>query len=118
MFQASCLPVKLLNPPPGSTVLDVCAAPGMKSTQLAALMNNSGKVYSIEFNQKRLKALEELVEHAGCSCVQIIKEDALSLSADDFSTAEYAIVDPSCSGSGLFYQRIFSGPLILWFIFK
>ena len=41
-MQASCLPAFLLAPPPGSHVIDACAAPGNKSTHLACLMKNNG----------------------------------------------------------------------------
>lgn len=43
-FQASCLPAFLLNPTPGSEIVDACAAPGMKSSHAAALINNTGFV--------------------------------------------------------------------------
>lgn len=99
--KASCLPVVLLNPPPGSVVLDMCAAPGMKTTQMAALMKNEGKIYAVEFNQKRFEVLNQIVEKSGATCIKTINRDVLKTNVNDFPDVEYILVDPSCSGSGI-----------------
>ncbi|XP_044744520.1 putative methyltransferase NSUN7 [Coccinella septempunctata] len=99
--KASCLPVHLLAPPPGSTVLDTCAAPGMKTTQLAALLQNTGTVYAVELNPRREALLKELVESVGATCIKTILKDVMQVSADDCPDVEYILVDPSCSGSGI-----------------
>ena len=54
---ASILPVLVLGPDSGETILDVCAAPGSKTTQMAMLMENIGKIYAIEQNQIRYDKL-------------------------------------------------------------
>lgn len=98
--KASCLPAVLLNPEPGSTVLDMCAAPGMKTTQMAAMMNNKGIIYAVDHDFKRFQSLNKMVENAGATCIKTINKDVISLTTRDFDSVEYVLVDPSCSGSG------------------
>ncbi|XP_020280184.1 probable 28S rRNA (cytosine-C(5))-methyltransferase [Pseudomyrmex gracilis] len=100
--KASCLPVYLLlNPDVGSTVLDICAAPGMKATYIAAKLKNIGTVYAVEIDTARFKAMVQLVEKTKSSCVLSINQDALTLDPKQYSSVEYILVDPSCSGSGI-----------------
>lgn len=54
---ASQLPALVLDPQPGESILDVCAAPGSKTTQLAMMMSNRGSIYAIEQNQIRYDKL-------------------------------------------------------------
>jgi 25S rRNA (cytosine2278-C5)-methyltransferase len=65
--KASCLPAQLLGPPIGATVLDACAAPGNKTTQLAAAVSSSGTVFAIEKDSKRAETLRLMVEKAGAA---------------------------------------------------
>ncbi len=62
---ASQLPALVLNPQPGEKVLDIAAAPGSKSTQIAALMQNEGSLYLNDFSRQRLQALNSNTQKAG-----------------------------------------------------
>nr|CAI5869892.1 unnamed protein product [Callosobruchus analis] len=95
------VPIHLLAPPPGSTVLDMCAAPGMKTTQFAAALANEGLVYAVERDSKRTGILKHIVGSTEATCVKIINKDVLDCSKKDFPAVEYILVDPSCSGSGM-----------------
>lgn len=106
--KASCLPAILLNPPPGSTVLDMCAAPGMKTTQLAALMNNEGTLYAVELNNERFESLNNVVMKANATCVKTINADVIQLETRNYQDVEYILVDPSCSGSGIVERKDYS----------
>ncbi|XP_069683821.1 28S rRNA (cytosine-C(5))-methyltransferase [Periplaneta americana] len=99
--KASCLASKLLNPPPGSVTLDMCAAPGMKTTHLASLMKNKGTLYAVEMGQKRYQTLCNQVEKSGATCVKTLHCDALTLDSTQCPGVQYILVDPSCSGSGM-----------------
>ncbi|EPS40424.1 hypothetical protein H072_5733 [Dactylellina haptotyla CBS 200.50] len=101
---ASCLPAIMLNPPKGSVVVDGCAAPGNKTTHLAAIVGSKGKVFGVERDKYRAEVLEKMVKKAGAD--NIIK----TVKATDFTTitegheaweASYLLLDPSCSGSGI-----------------
>ncbi|CAH2074518.1 unnamed protein product, partial [Iphiclides podalirius] len=99
--KATAMAVHLLAPPAGSTVLDLCAAPGMKTTQLAAYMRNEGKIYAVERNEQRYQTLCDFVEKTGSKCVETLHKDALEIKRGDYDEVEYILLDPSCSGSGM-----------------
>lgn len=100
------MPAVLLAPPKGSVVLDMCAAPGMKATHFASVMKNKGTVYAIEQNPERCRVLKKLVQSTKSSIVHVINQDSLSLSDEQVPNAQYILVDPSCSGSGM-VDRLF-----------
>lgn len=75
---------ELLNPKPGSVVLDMCAAPGMKTIHLSNLMQNSGKIYAVEQNEHRFQLLRNMVLEAQASCVEPIKGDVLAIGESRF----------------------------------
>ncbi|XP_041977733.1 28S rRNA (cytosine-C(5))-methyltransferase isoform X2 [Aricia agestis] len=99
--KATAMAVHLLAPPADSVILDMCAAPGMKTTQLAAYIRNQGKIYAVERNKERFDTLCDFVEKTGSKCVQTLHQDALELKRGDYDDVEYILLDPSCSGSGM-----------------
>lgn len=100
--KASCLPAHLLHPPPGSHVIDACAAPGNKTSHLAAIMKNTGRLFAFDLDGKRLSTMSTLLLRAGVTCQQLANQDFLKLDPADpqYKDVEYILLDPSCSGSG------------------
>lgn len=101
--KASCMPAHVLGPAPNSTVIDACAAPGNKTSHLAALMNNTGKIYAFDISSRRIKTMEKLLKKAGVTNCETINSDFLKTSVTDekFQSVNCILVDPSCSGSGI-----------------
>ncbi|XP_035136144.1 28S rRNA (cytosine-C(5))-methyltransferase isoform X3 [Callithrix jacchus] len=81
--RASCLPAMLLDPPPGSHVIDACAAPGNKTSHLAALLKNQGKIFAFDLDAKRLSSMATLLARAGVSCCELAEDDFLAVSPSD-----------------------------------
>lgn len=95
--------VTLLDPRPGERILDLCAAPGIKSTAIAARMNDDGEVVAVELDPGRAGQLRELCERLGASAVRVVEADA---ARDDFGDGyDRILVDPPCSDLGALASR-------------
>jgi 16S rRNA (cytosine967-C5)-methyltransferase len=100
--RASMLPARLLAPEPGMRVLDLCAAPGGKSGQLAALMGDRGRLVCVERHPGRAAALERTLASQGVTCAQVAVADALEYREGGF---DRILLDPPCSGLGVLAGR-------------
>jgi NOL1/NOP2/sun family putative RNA methylase len=95
---ASQFPVEALGPKPGDAVLDMCAAPGIKTTQLAAHMENKGAVVAVDVDRSRLYALENSLERCGVENCVVYHSDVNEL---DFGEIRFdkILLDVPCSGN-------------------
>jgi 16S rRNA (cytosine967-C5)-methyltransferase len=100
---------RTLAPVPGERVLDLCAAPGGKSTHLAALMNADGVVHAVERNPRRAGSLVRTAQrlHAPSVVVEVADAERFSLAGRDPRMAAFdrVLVDPPCSGLGTLQAR-------------
>jgi 16S rRNA (cytosine967-C5)-methyltransferase len=101
--RASMLVARVLDPQPGERVLDLCAAPGGKTTHLFALMGGEGELTAVEVHPGRARALQETCELMGAQAVQVVNADARSFSSDQ--PFDRVLVDPPCSGLGTLQSR-------------
>lgn len=94
----------LLNPQPGETVLDLCAAPGTKTTLLAELMSDRGTLIATDISEERLDKIEQNASRLGLTCIQthLIDPHATSLPEESFDAI---LVDAPCSNSGVLGKR-------------
>uniref|UniRef100_A0A8C8SBP1 28S rRNA (cytosine-C(5))-methyltransferase n=1 Tax=Pelusios castaneus TaxID=367368 RepID=A0A8C8SBP1_9SAUR len=101
--KASCLPAFLLNPPSGSHVIDACAAPGNKTSHMAAVLKNKGQIFAFDLDPKRLATMSTLLMRAGATCYELANQDFLAVDPSDpkYSNVTDILLDPSCSGSGM-----------------
>jgi 16S rRNA (cytosine967-C5)-methyltransferase len=106
--RGSMLVARMLDPRPGERVLDLCAAPGGKTTHIAARLGGEGEVVAVERNPKRARALSETCERMGAQCVRIEVADARN--AAPGPQFDRVLVDPPCSGLGTLQSR----PDIRW----
>jgi 16S rRNA (cytosine967-C5)-methyltransferase len=101
--RASMLVARAVDPRRGERVLDLCAAPGGKTTHLAALMHDEGEVVAVEADSARADALAENAKRLGAGCVRVRVGDA----AEPAFGARYdrVLVDPPCSDLGTLQSR-------------
>lgn len=95
-------PVENLNPQPGERVLDLCAAPGGKTTQIAAKMKGSGILVANEIHPQRIKALAENLERFGVQNILLLNEAPHRLTKHFASYFDRILIDAPCSGEGMF----------------
>ena len=93
---------RLLDPQPGERVLDLCAAPGGKTTHLAALMRDEGELVAVERHKGRAEALRRTAARMGATCVEVRVADAAEPVT---GTYDRVLVDPPCSDLGTLASR-------------
>ena len=94
---ASMLPPLVLDPKPGETVLDMCAAPGSKTTQMAAMMKNKGVIVANEPKGKRIASLGINVQRCGATNIVFSIMPGQRMKGQKF---DKILVDAPCSGTG------------------
>lgn len=99
---SSMVPPLVLDPKPGMKILDLTAAPGSKSTQLAALMNNEGYILANELNQIRAERLKFNIERQGASIVEVRVGNGKRPEPHWNQFFDAVLLDAPCSGVGLF----------------
>jgi 16S rRNA (cytosine967-C5)-methyltransferase len=102
--RAAMLVARALSPEPGERVLDLCAAPGGKTTHLAALMQGRGEVLAVERNPARAGALARAAQRLRAGNVRIEVADA-ARPRPEGAVFDRVLVDPPCSGLGTLQAR-------------
>jgi len=102
--KASILAGVIADPKPDDIVLDICAAPGVKTSHYAQMMENTGRILSIDYNRRRLQNWEHLMERLGVTNAKPLQADASKSDTLPKIEADIVVVDPPCSGTGLFHK--------------
>lgn len=108
--EGSMLVTRLMDARPGNIVIDACSAPGGKTTHLAALMENHGRVIACDIRPARLAAVSRHATRLGATIVEVRDLDAARLGTEYPGAADRVLVDAPCSGTGVIRRR----PEIKW----
>lgn len=103
--ESSMLVASILNPQPGQKVIDVCSAPGGKTTHLAQLMNNSGEIIASDIYPHKIELIKENAERLGITIIKTQVQDAAVNVLSWNATADCVLVDAPCSGLGVLRRR-------------
>ena len=98
-------PVALLDPQPGEKILDLCAAPGGKTTQIAGRMAGEGLLVCNEINPKRAKILGKNIERMAVPNALVLNEHPQNLERKFIGWFDRVLVDAPCSGEGMFRKE-------------
>lgn len=101
--ESSILVGHALDPQPGETVVDLCSGPGGKTSHMAQLMSNRGKIYAVDLHPNRLKLVIDNCRRLGIEiCVPVRGDATTDL---DLPAADRVLVDAPCSGLGVLARR-------------
>lgn len=102
---SSMLVGKVMNPKENSLVLDVCSAPGGKTTHMATLMNNTGQVVSRDIYDHKLKLIKAASKRLGLTNVDVEEFDGMKLDRESIGKFDYVLADVPCSGLGIIRRK-------------
>ncbi len=99
--ESSILVSPLLRPRPGEIILDLCSAPGGKTTHLAGLMGDSGSVIAVDLHESRLRLVEESARRLGLTSIETLAADGTRIGETGLQPPHRILVDAPCSGLGV-----------------
>ena len=102
---ASILVSEILNPKKGQRVLDVCAAPGGKTTHMAELMDNTGKIIARDLNDKKLSLIKENIKRLGYENIILEKFNGTKLDKKNIESFDKILLDAPCLGLGIIRRK-------------
>lgn len=108
--EASMLVARMLEARAGETVIDVCAAPGTKTTHLAQLMDNRGRVVAVDPQPARLDRVDDAAARLGVTIVQTVRSTVQDLVGAYASQADAVLVDAPCTNLGVLRRN----PEVKW----
>ncbi len=103
--EASMKTVEVLDPQKDSKILDLCAAPGTKTSYLAEYTRNSGKIIANDISKNKLNLIRENIERLGLSNIELDSFDASVYRSDFEEKFDYVLVDAPCSGLGVMARK-------------
>jgi 16S rRNA (cytosine967-C5)-methyltransferase len=108
--ESSMLVAKVLSPAPGDKIIDLCSAPGGKTTHMAQLMGNKGEITAFDVHEHKLTLVNENANRLGINIIKTYLKDA-TVYIDEFKEyADKVLIDAPCSGLGLIRKK----PEIRW----
>lgn len=102
----------LLSPKEDDLILDMCAAPGGKSTHMAQILKNKGKIIAVDKYDAKIVTMKKNAERLGVTCIEFIQDDATDFHNDIVTSARFdkILLDAPCSGLGVLSKK----PDIRW----
>ncbi len=109
--EAAAAAALVLDPKPGEVVVDMCAAPGGKTSHMAELMKNQGVIHAFDVDRARMRRMKELLERMGITIVkQHLVDAATAPKILGEEVADKVLLDPPCSSTG----TIMKNPELRW----
>lgn len=102
---SSMLVAKVVAPKEGDMVLDVCSAPGGKSTHMAELMKNTGKIVSRDVFEHKIKVIKAAAKRLGIKNIEAEEFDAANLDENSIEKFDCVLTDVPCSGLGIIRRK-------------
>ena len=99
-----------LDPKPNEIIIDVCAAPGGKTTHIAELMKNKGRVLAFDIYQHKIDLINKSANRLGIDIIEAVKHDSSIFKPELVEYADRVLVDAPCSGFGVIHTK----PDIKW----
>ncbi|MGL4847951.1 MAG: 16S rRNA (cytosine(967)-C(5))-methyltransferase RsmB [Clostridium sp.] len=108
--QSAMLASYVLNPEKGDTVLDICSAPGGKTTHIGEILENTGKILAFDIHENKLNLIKENCTRLGITNVEVSQMDATVLNEELINKADKVLIDVPCTGFGIISRK----PEIKW----
>lgn len=103
--ESSMLVAHVLDPQPGEKIFDVCSAPGGKTTHIAALMQNRGKIVACDIYEHKLQRVMDNAQRLSVQIIEPLLLDAREIGAKFPNEADRVLVDAPCSGLGVLRRK-------------